>query len=307
MKRIPSERVRSGTAPSGLSTSSVTWAGVGVNVVLGITKIVIGAVARSQTLLADGLHSVSDLVSDCAVLVGLRLSSRPADESHHYGHGRVTTLVTMVVGTALLATALWIVYNAIIGFREPRAISFGTIPFWVALVSIAPKELLYRVTLRVGRQARDMSVVANAWHHRTDVFTSMAAAAGLAGVTFGGPEWAFLDSLTAVVLSAFLAVVAVRFIRQSVSELVDAAPDGQISERIERAVAETPGVRVYHKLRLRMMGGSVILDVHVHVDPVLSVVEGHDIATEVRARVLDCGCDVAEAVVHIEPCEDEHE
>ena len=307
MMRISATRVRNGTPPSGLSTSGVTWAGVGVNAALGITKIAIGVIARSQTLLADGLHSVSDLLSDFAVLVGLRLSSRPADESHHYGHGRVTTLVTMLVGTALLATALWIVYNAIVGFREPREVSFGTIPFWVALVSIAPKELLYRVTLRVGRQAGDMSVVANAWHHRTDVFTSMAAAAGLAGVTFGGPEWAFLDSLTAVVLSAFLAVVAIRFIRQSVSELIDAAPDGQISGRIERAVAETPGVHTYHKLRLRMMGGSVILDVHVHVDPGLSVVEGHDIATEVRARVLDCGCDVAEAVVHIEPCEEEHE
>jgi cation diffusion facilitator family transporter len=276
-------------------------------VLLGAAKITIGVMARSQTLLADGLHSVSDLVTDSAVLVGLRLSSRPADSDHHYGHGRVTTLVTLLVGAALLATALWIVYNAIVAFREPRTVPFGTLPFWVALLSIAPKELLYRVTMRVGREVGDMSVIANAWHHRTDVFTSMAAAAGLAGVTFGGPEWAFLDSLTAVVLSAFLAVVAVRFVRRSVAELIDAAPSGHASARIERAVAGTPGVRTYHTLRLRMMGGSIILDVHVHVDSTLSVVEGHNIATEVRSRVLACGCDVTEAIVHIEPCDEEIE
>lgn len=290
---------------AGMTPRTVTWAGVAVNIGLALAKVGVGLGVRSQTLLADGLHSVSDLVTDAAVLAGLRISSRPADEDHHYGHGRVTTLVTMLVGVGLLATAGWIVYNAIVTYGEPHARSIGALPFWVALLSIAPKELLYRVTLRVGKEAGDASVMANAWHHRTDAFTSLAAAAGLAGVAFGGPRLAFLDHLTAVVLSAFLAVVAFRFISESVSELIDAAPDAAVMERIDRVVAETPGVREHHALRLRKMAGSVVLDVHIHVDPRLSVVEGHDIATSVRERILACGCDVLEAVVHVEPAGDD--
>jgi len=298
-RRRPPGDVRSGA----MTPSGVTWVGLIVNVLLALAKMWVGLTLRSQTLLADGLHSVSDLVTDSAVLVGLRISGRPADEDHHYGHGRVTTLVTLFVGTALLATAGWIVYNAIGTFRTPHDGALGMVPFWVALVSIAPKELLYRLTLKVGREAADRSIVANAWHHRTDAFTSMAAAAGLAGVAFGGPEWAFLDQLTAVVLSAFLGVTAMRIIRESVAELIDVAPARAVSERVERAVAGTPGVVEFHTLRLRMMGGSIVLDVHVHVDPMLSVVEGHEIATEVRARLLECGCDVTEAIVHVEPSE----
>lgn len=286
-----------------MTTTGVTGAGIVVNLTLALAKVGVGVVLRSQTLIADGLHSVTDLVTDSAVLVGLRISAKPADKDHHYGHGRVTTLVTLLVGVALLATAAWIVYNAIVTHSSSEHVSFGALPFFVAALSIVPKELLYRVTLRVGREAGDMSVVANAWHHRTDAFTSMAAAAGLAGVAFGGPDWAFLDQLTAVVLSAFLAVAAARFIKDSVAELLDVAPDSEVSECIEKAVAGTPGVREFHTLRLRMMGGTVILDVHVHVDPTLSVVKGHDIATEVRSRVLACGCDVAEAIVHVEPCD----
>ena len=294
---------RNGPGAGGITPAGVTWVGLVVNVLLALAKMWVGLTLRSQTLLADGLHSVSDLVTDSAVLVGLRLSRRPADEDHHYGHGRVTTLVTVFVGAALLATAGWIVYNAIGTFRTPHDGTLGMVPFWVALVSIVPKEWLYHLTLKVGREAGDRSIVANAWHHRTDAFTSMAAAAGLAGVAFGGPDWAFLDQLTAVVLSAFLGVTAVRIIRESVAELIDVAPDRAVSDRIERAVAGTAGVLEFHTLRLRMMGGAIMLDVHVHVDPTLSVVEGHEIATEVRARLLNCGCDVAEAIVHVEPCE----
>ncbi|MFH1689783.1 MAG: cation diffusion facilitator family transporter [Candidatus Eisenbacteria bacterium] len=293
-----------GARTSGLTPRSVTWSGIVVNVVLSLAKVGVGLTLRSNALLADGLHSVSDLVTDSAVLVGLRISSRPADEDHHYGHRRVTTLVTLFVGAALLATAGWIVYNAIVTYGEAHGRAMGTLPFWVALLSIAPKELLYRLTIRVGRDAGDTSVIANAWHHRSDAFTSIAAAAGLAGVAFGGPEMAFLDHLTAVVLSAFLAVTAFRFISESVSELIDVAPDAAVMERIDRTVSETPGVVEHHQLRLRKMAGSVLLDVHVHVDPELSVVDGHDIASEVQERLLGCGCNVVEAVVHVEPAED---
>jgi cation diffusion facilitator family transporter len=284
-----------------LTPRRVTWTGIVVNILLAAIKLMIGAVTRSQTLLADGLHSISDLATDVAVLAGLRISSIPADEDHHYGHARATTLATLFVGSALLLTAAWIIYNAVVTYRLPHPHPIGALPFWVAAISVAPKELLYRVTRKVGIEARDASVVANAWHHRTDAFSSIAAAAGLAGVAFGGPRWAFLDHLTAVVLSAFIAIAAVRFIHESASELMDVAPGSRIMRALEKTITETAGVRAFHNLRVRKVSGSLMLDVQIHVDPDLSVVQGHDIATEVRNRLVSCGCDVVEAVVHVEP------
>ena len=286
-----------------MTPSRITWIGIAINVGLAAGKGAVGIVFRSQTLVADGLHSVSDLVTDSAVLVGLRVSAKPADSDHHYGHRRVTTLVTMFVGVALLVTASWIVYRAIATYRAPHVPVSAIVPFWVALCSIAPKELLYRFTRAVGVEVGNASLVANAWHHRTDAFTSMAAAVGLAGVAFGGPTWAFLDHLTAVVLSSFLVVAAVRFIHGSLSELIDAAPEASITRCIEDAISETRGVLGFHALRVRKVGGSLALDVHVQVDPQSTVVAGHDVASDVKKRVLACGCDVVEAVIHVEPAE----
>lgn len=274
-----------------------------MNIALSIAKVAVGLAFRSQTLVADGLHSISDLVTDSAVLVGLRVSAKPADSDHHYGHGRVTTLVAMFVGAALLLTAVWIAYRAIVTFGDTQAMPSAFVPFWVATCSVAPKEWLYRLTRAVGIKVGNASLVANAWHHRTDAFTSMAAAVGLAGVAFGGPDWAFLDNLTAVVLSSFLAVAAIRFIHGSLAELIDSAPDQSVTGCIEDAVTGTPGVLGFHALRIRKVGGSLTLDVHVQVDPQSTVVAGHDVASDVKRRVIACGCSVVEAVVHVEPAE----
>lgn len=294
------------TGREGLTPMAVTWTGMGVNVLLGAAKMAVGVAFRSQALVADGLHSVSDLLTDAAVLAGLRVSSRPADDDHHYGHRRATTLVTLFVGSALLITAAWIIYRAVVTFGEPHAAHSSALPFWVALASIVPKELLYRLTRRVGMASGDTSIVANAWHHRTDAFSSIAAAAGLAGVAFGGPSWAFLDHLTAVVLSAFLVVAAVRFIRECAGELMDAAPARETTACIEEVISDAPGVQGFHALRVRRMAGELTLDVHILVDPELSVIAGHDIATELRSRLLGCGRDVVEAIVHVEPAPDGH-
>jgi cation diffusion facilitator family transporter len=283
----------------------ITWIGMLVNALLGTAKVVAGALTGAQTLVADGLHSFSDLLTDAAVLAGLRVSSRPADDSHHYGHRRVTTLVTLFIGGALLGAAAWIVYRAIATYSEPHPEPRAGIAFWIAAASVVPKEALYRATRLVGVRAKDTSVVANAWHHRTDAFTSLAAAAGLAGVALGGPKWAFLDHLTAAILAAFLGVAAIRFIGESLGELSDQAPDADVTDCIGESITSTPGVVGFHALRIRKLGGALGLDVHVLVDPTLSVVEGHDVATAARDRILGCGCDVIEAIVHIEPASDE--
>lgn len=298
----------SGTQDGGtvgrLSPRRVTWLGLVVNALLAAVKVTVGLAARSQTILADGLHSASDLVTDVAVLAGLRVSERPADEDHHYGHHRVTTLVTMFVGAALLAAAVWIVVGAVASFMRPGPGMTSSLPLWVALGSIPFKEWLFRITRRVGLRASNDSLIANAWHHRSDAFSSIAAAAGLAGVVIGGPRWAFLDHLTAVVLAAFLAVMSLRIMYESASELIDRAPDRDTLDAIAGAVRGTEGVRSYHALRARKLGGRLELDVHIQVDPKLTVREGHDIASKVRSRIRNCCRDVLEAVVHIEPAED---
>jgi len=287
-----------------LTPRGVTWLGLGVNVGLAGAKVAAGLLFGSQTILADGLHSASDMVSDVAVLAGLRVSAKPADGCHHYGHRRVSTLVAMIVGAMLLLAAGYILYEAIHSLRQfrPPTGSFG-MPLVLALVSIPLKEALFRLTRRVGRREKDASLVANAWHHRSDAVTSVAASAGLGAAMIGGGDWALLDPLTAAVLSAFLAVTAVRILRKSASELVDSAPSDERLACIKRIVAQTPGVRGYHAFRARQVGGQVAMDVHIFVDPELTVCEGHEIAGAVKHGVLDSDCDVVETVVHVEPYE----
>jgi len=289
-----------------MTPKRVTLLGLATNVGLAAVKVTVGLLTGARALLADGLHSVSDLASDAAVLLGLRFSGRPADEDHHYGHRRVATLVSMAVGVSLLVTSGWIIYDAIASYGQPHRIQVGLLPFLVAVGSMAPKELLYHVTRRVGRRAKDPSVVANAWHHRTDAFTSLAAAAGIAGATFGGQRWAFLDRFAAALLAAFLAVTAVKLVKDAVEELVDRAPGREMVRRIGRAVDAVPGVRSSHRLRVRKMAGSLTMDVHVLVDPELSVAQGHTIATAVQEKVEKCECDILEAVVHVEPDDEEN-
>jgi len=285
----------------------VTWLSLSANVLLSTAKIVTGFLCNSQTIIADGVHNLSDLSTDVAVLAGLRVSRKPADTDHHYGHLRVTTLVTMFVGAGLLATAGSVAIRAIITLAEPHDAVRATAPFWLAVASICVKETLFRVTLRVGRRVGDASIIANAWHDRSDSWSSIAAAAGLAGVALGGPGWAFLDHVTAVVLSSFLVVVGARILWDSAGELIDRAPDRRTQAAIEAIVAETEGVLDYHAVRARRMGGKVVIDVHIHVSPTLTVRDGHDIATLVTRRLLECEHNVAEVVVHIEPEDGTHD
>ena len=170
--------------------------------------------------------------------------------------------------------------------------------------SVPLKEWLYRKTMHAGRGTGDLSLKANAWHHRTDAFVSVAAAAGLAGATFGGADWAFLDAATALVLAAFLIVVAARIMGQAAMELIDQAPSVAAQDAIRRTVADTPGVRSFHALRARQIGGRVAVDVHVQVEGDLSVRQGHDIAAAVKHSILNSDKQVMDVMVHIEPAEE---
>ena len=286
-----------------LTTVGVTVLGLAANVLLAMAKLAAGVTCGSQTIFADGLHSLSDLATDLAVLAGIRISGRPADESHPYGHRRAMTLVTALVGAALMAAGAFVVWRAVrvIHDAQLRPEVRAALPLALACASIVIKELLYRLTVRVGRRAGDTSVLANAWHHRSDALSSVAAAAGLSAVLLGGGQ--VLDQVTAMILACFLAVVAWRIIRGAGEELMDRAPASRVLEQIEQAVGQTAGVRTFHAFRARKLGGMVEMDIHVQVDPDLTVARGHDIATEVRQRVENCCPNVISVIVHVEPLE----
>ncbi len=289
-----------------LSPNGITWASVVVNIVLTGAKIVVGVLCRSQALIADGVHSGSDLASDVPVLAALRVSNRPADRTHHYGHLRVNTLASLVVGAMLVGAAGMIAYNAIqllhsYIHRHPVPEVRAGLPFWLALASAPIKELLFQVMRHVGRKASNMAVVVNAWHSRADAFAALAAAAGLGGVVIGGNNWRFLDPLTAIVLAAFLVAVSFKIVVEAASELIDRAPTQAILDNIQRVLAETEGVRSFHAFRARQLSGKVEMDVHVQVDPDLTVAAGHEIASRVRRRVKEADPRVVEVIVHVEP------
>ena len=287
--------------PNRFSPVGVTWAGIAVDVLLGTGKVISGFAFHSQAILADGFHSLSDLVTDLAVLVGLRVSGKPADEDHHFGHQRVSTLVALFIGAMLLGAALWISYEAVSTLRQKHDNVAPAIPFIMAVVSIIVKEALYQVTRIAGQRSGNPAVMANAWHHRTDAFSSVAVAAGLGAVMIGGPQWAFLDHVVALVLSAFLAWVAVRTMARASSELIDRAPDDDTLTAIRESISGTDGVLDFHAVRARQVGGKVSMDVHVLVRPDLTVEQGHDIATRVEPRVKASTRQVVGVTVHIEP------
>ncbi len=287
-----------------LSARTVSWIGLLTDLALSGVKITIGLAFASRTLLADGLHSSSDLVTDVAVLAGIGASRKPADEDHPYGHRRVSTLVAMFVGATLLGAAAYIIYSALMSLQEtasPEVRAFW--PLVVAAAGIPAKELLFRITCAAGHREDDSSLIANAWHHRTDAFSSIAAVVGLAGVLAGGSQWAFLDAVTATVLGSFLILMALRILKDAAAELIDQAPGELVHQKMRQTVLATPGVRDLHALRARKSGGKIVADVHVLVDPLLTVHEGHEIATKVRRRIFQEDPDVIEVIVHIEPYE----
>lgn len=295
---------RASTARRILEERRVTVGGMVINVLLTVFKILVGVTGRSSAIIADGLHSGSDLASDIAVLWGIRAARRPADADHHFGHARYETIVTMFVGILLLAAALWVGIHSIATLpgKHPGLVSW--LPFWAAVTSILLKETLYWVTRHVGRKYRNASIVANAWHHRSDAFSSVAAAAGIAGATIGGPNWAFLDHLTAVVLAAFLVVIGVRIVRDALFDLSDRAPDPASARRVHETISSIPGVVGFHACRARRSAGVIEIDVHVQVAPELTVRKGHDIATRVERDIRAALPGVTGVVVHIEPTDD---
>ncbi len=281
----------------------VTVAGMVLNILLSGGKVLAGIVASSSAIIADGLHSLSDLASDIMVLWGIRAAKMPPDEDHHYGHFRYEAVTALLVGVLLCGAALFIAGEAIYTISQRHGGVRNWLPFYMAISSIVTKELLYWWTRAVGRKFNNPAVIANAWHHRSDAFSSIAAAAGIAGALIGGERWSFLDHLTAVLLASFLVYVGVRIVRDAWYRLCDQAPRSDTQQQMKNAIRAIPGVRGFHAFRARHAGAGnrIEMDVHIQVDPSISVQQGHEIASQVEQEIRRTNPDVSNIVVHIEP------
>lgn len=278
----------------------VTWAGMIINIVLSGFKIAAGIVGSSQTIVADGFHSLSDTITDLAVIVGVDYWCAPPDENHPHGHRRIETVITLLIGIALAAVALGISYEALTTLHEEHMRPPGLIALIAALVSIVAKELIYQWTIHVGKEIRSSAVVANAWHHRSDALSSIPAAVAVA-VAWLFPDWSFVDHVGAILVSLFILQAAWSIIWPAVKELTDYGAPPKACREIEDISLSTPGVNSIHKVRTRQSGYGYQVDLHIQVDPAITVRKGHNISKLVKQRLLEQGPNVIDVMVHLEP------
>jgi len=286
-------------------TKKVTLVGAVVNLLLSIIKILFGYIAQSQSLIADGIHSLSDLISDGMVLVAARHSHREADEEHPYGHGRFETVVTVALGLFLIVVAGGIAIDAVRRIIEPDFLMHpGTMALIVAAISIGANEFLYHYTIHVGNKYKSNMLRANAWHHRSDAISSVIVLIGVGGTMMG---FQFLDAIAAIGVAAMIVKIGWDISAQSVRELVDTALEPETLDAINDSIMNVDGVRQLHSLRTRRMGSDGLVDVHVLVDPKLSVSEGHFIGEKVREKLIRQIDDVSDVTVHVDAEDDEVE
>ncbi|MEJ2721593.1 MAG: cation diffusion facilitator family transporter [bacterium] len=278
----------------------ITWIGLVGTVIEAGLKVVLGTLGSSQAVVADAVHSLSDTFTDIAILVGVRFWTSPADECHPYGHRRIETIVTVGIGVVLMAAAFAIGYRGLSTLRNEDIRQPGWIAFIGAMVSIVTKEILYRWTVRIGRREKSPAVVANAWHHRSDAFSSVPAALAVALAAIN-PAWSFVDHLGAAIVAVFILHASWRIIKPALDELSDTGAPAHIQDRIRAAGMEIDGVESIHAIRSRLMGEGIYVDLHITVQGSMSVSRGHEVSEEVKSRITERVPDVLDVVVHLEP------
>jgi cation diffusion facilitator family transporter len=293
------ENERSGTAVR------VTTNGMIVNIILTLFKFIAGILGNSAAMIADAIHSLSDFITDIVVIVGLKVAGKPADNNHHYGHGKIETLCAAFVGIVLFIIGLEIFFSGlskiILVINGGRLEQPGMIAFVAAVFSIITKELLYRYTLNYANKVKSDAMVANAWHHRSDAFSSVGTMLGIGGAIVLGGKWALLDPIAAVILSFFIFKVAFDITYKNTNELTEAAPPKDIIEDIQHIITSTDGVKDFHKLKTRRLGNNIATDVHIQVDMNLSLIEAHDICSEVEKRFREKYGNDSILYIHCEP------
>ena len=283
----------------------VTLAGSAVNVVLLVFKFVAGFLGGSAAMIADAVHSLSDFITDVIVLLFVRLSSKPEDSDHDYGHGKYETLATSLIGLALLCVGVMIMYNgvrsivsAVMGNPLPQP---GMIALAAALVSIALKEWAFRFTAKVGRECESQAVIANAWHHRSDALSSIGTAVGIGGAILLGEKWTVLDPIAAVVVSVFIIRTAWQLTKQSAGELLEQSLPAEMEREIETIVASEPMASEVHHLRTRRIGSHIAIEMHLRMPGNITLYESHQHATNIEQALRKRFGASTHIGLHVEP------
>ena len=283
----------------------VTLIGGAVNVILLLFKFVAGIVGHSAAMVADAVHSLSDFVTDVIVLVFVRISGKPKDKSHDYGHGKYETLAMTIIGMALLAVAIGIIYSGVVkiafwaggGSLEAP----GMLALWAALLSIVLKEGVYHYSMIKARQLNSQAVEANAWHHRSDALSSVGTALGIGGAIFLGQKWTVLDPIASVVVGAFIVKVAVDLLRNGIGDLMEQSLPDEVEQEILQLAGSVSGIDEPHDLRTRRIGNHYAIELHILMDGNVSLNDAHEKASEVEELLRHHYGPETHVVVHVEP------
>ena len=293
-----SEHATHTPAERAAASSRSTWVSVGVNIVLSTTQIIVGVMAKSQGLIADGIHSLSDLVADFVVLFAGHHAKKDADEDHPYGHHRFETAASLALGVLLLAVGIGMVWSALQKLESPSSIpTVHVTALWVALVAIASKELLFRYMLRVAKAVKSSMLVANAWHARSDAASSLVVSIGLIGNLLGYP---LLDPIAALIVGFMVGKMGWSFGWDALHDLMDRGLDEAEVQAIRDTLKSSPGVLGVHDVRTRKMGDMVVVDAHIEVESSLTVEAGHNIAVAARKAVMQRHR-VLDLMTHVDP------
>ncbi|MBF4695722.1 cation diffusion facilitator family transporter [Fusibacter ferrireducens] len=287
----------------------VTLVGFWANAGLSLLKLVAGILGRSNAMIADGVHSLSDFLTDIIVIIGFKLTEKPEDHDHNYGHDKYETLATVMVSIALLVAAIGIfksgMGNIMKVVRGETIHQPGVIALAAAVISILVKEILYRYTIKIGNEINSGAVKANAWHHRSDAFSSIGTMIGIGGAIVLGEKWAILDPIASLAVSVLIVKVAVEIFLPAINELLETSLDPEEMEWVKNVLRKEAGVVGFHEVRARKLGNKTAVEFHIMVDPLINITDAHDISTDIEDTLKDKFGENSIVTVHIEPYSEE--
>ena len=283
----------------------VTLAGSVGNMALLTFKFVAAVLGHSSAMMADAIHSLSDFITDLVVLVFVRLSAKPQDQSHDYGHGKFETFATFIIGLALVVAAVGIIVAAVLKVvRWAQGATLeapGMLALWAALLSILVKEVLFRYTVSRGKALESQALVANAWHHRSDALSSIGAAAGIGGAILLGSRWTVLDPVASILVGLMLMKVAYDLLKASVDELTESSLPEGMEQEIAAIIDSFPGITEPHNLRTRRIGNRIAIEAHVRMDGNMPLREAHDCASAIERKLKERFGPATHTSIHMEP------
>lgn len=283
----------------------VTWIGFLVNLLLTTLKIIAGILGNSAAMIADGIHSLSDFLSDIIVITMVRISGKEKDKNHPYGHGKYETFATLIIAILLAIAGIGIfisgTQNIINVIEGEKLDSPGIIALIAAIISILFKEILFRYTIIVGRKINNKAVIANAWHHRSDAFSSIGTALGISGAIFLGENWRILDPIASMLVSIFIIKVSIELALPSIKELLETSLPAEVENQIITIINNNPDIKKFQHLCTRKIGSICAIDVHIKLDKDISFIKSHDIATDLEHDLCSYLGENTEINIHTEP------